>query len=88
MKRRHLPKYAQATKVAARFGGPAELARVLGVHRSTVYQWMMPRDARRGGTDGVIPTRALLKIRDVARGEGVFLTDNDLALTLTPPGGL
>lgn len=80
--RSRFPKYNQAAKVVARFGGPAHLARVLGCNRSTVYKWLMPRGAHPGGTDGVIPTRALLRIRDIARAEGVHLTDADLALTL------
>ena len=85
MDRKHYPKYAQATKVVKRFGGVAVLAAAMGWNRATVYKWMMPRAAHPGGTDGLIPSRALLKLRDVARHEGVLLTDADMALTLTPP---
>jgi hypothetical protein len=83
MIRKHHAKYDQARKVAERFGGPAALAAALGYHRATVYKWMMPRSDYRGGTDGVIPTRTLLTIRNIARGEGIYLADADLALTLT-----
>lgn len=79
------PRYAQAHKVAKAFGGPAALATALGLNPSTVYKWMTPRSLSKDGTDGVIPTRTLLRIRDLARYEGFLLTESDLSLTLYSP---
>lgn len=82
MNRIHHPRYAQAHNVVAAFGGVTALARMMGWNRATIHKWMMPRAAHPGGTDGIIPTRALLKIRDHARHEGVLISESAMALRL------
>lgn len=68
------PRYDQAAKVVARFGGEAKLARLIGVSRITVYRWQYQRPY---GSDGLIPSPQIAKIRAVARGEGILLRDED-----------
>lgn len=68
------PKYNQAAKIIARFGGEANLARILGINRVSVYRWQYRRPY---GGDGLIPSPMAEKIRDIARREGVLLMPND-----------
>jgi len=74
----------QAKRVIDKFGGEANIARILSehygrtLHRSTVYRWTWPQS--KGGTGGLIPTRNLRSLITIAREEGIFLTPQDLAI--------
>lgn len=68
------PTYNQAAKIVARFGGEAKLARLIGVSRISVYRWQYRRPY---GSDGLIPTAQIEKIRAIARLEGVLLRPED-----------
>ena len=82
--RNHEPKYTQADNVIARFGGVTALSRMCGFHRSTIHYWTWPRRVNPHGTDGLVPTRSLLRIRDIARMQGVLLTEDDTAIRINP----
>lgn len=68
------PAYNQATKIIARFGGEARLAKLLNLNRITVYRWNYVRPY---GRDGLIPTPQVEKIKAVARLEGIVLLNSD-----------
>lgn len=68
------PTYNQAQKIVARFGGEAKLAQLIGVSRITVYRWQYVRPY---GSDGLIPTIQIEKIKGVARLEGILLRPED-----------
>lgn len=68
------PKYDQASKIVARFGGETALAHLIGVSRISVYRWQYRRPY---GCDGLIPAFQIAKIKSVARGEGILLRDED-----------
>lgn len=68
------PRYNQAQKVVARFGGEAKLAKLIGLSRITVYRWQYIRPY---GSDGLIPTAHIEKIKAVARLEGVLIRSED-----------
>lgn len=68
------PTYNQAAKVIARFGGEAKLASLIGISRVSVYRWQYRRPL---GSDGLIPSAQIQKIKAVARLEGVLLRDSD-----------
>lgn len=70
------PTYNQAFKIIAKFGGEAAVATALGVARSTVYRWQY---ARPEGTDGLIPSTVIDRIKRQARLHGILLTDADWA---------
>jgi hypothetical protein len=70
-----MTKQTQAQRMFAKFGGARPLALALGLAPSTVYRW--DYGPERGGSSGVIPTRALPKIAALARREGIFLTEQD-----------
>lgn len=70
------PTYNQASKVVAKFGGEAKLARALGVSRITIYRWQY---ASPYGTDGMVPSSAVSRVQQAARLEGIVLTDSDWA---------
>lgn len=69
-----LPTYNQARKIVARFGGEAHLARLIGVARTTIYKWQYKRPY---GSDGLIPSAQIEKIKAVARLEGILLRAED-----------
>lgn len=68
------PTYNQARKIAARFGGEAKLAAIIGVRRETVYRWQMRRPY---GSDGLIPSIHIDKIKLAARHEGILISPED-----------
>lgn len=68
------PTYNQAFKIARKFGGEANLARLIGVARISVYRWQYRRPY---GSDGLIPAFQIEKIRAVARVEGILLRPED-----------
>ena len=60
-----------AADIISKLGGVAEIAAVVGVHRTRVYGWMRNRDA--GGTGGLIPQKHHLALLRMAREKGVEL---------------
>ncbi len=69
-------KLEPAASVIAKFGGAAETARILGVHRSQTTRWMKPAAA--GGTAGRIPARHQKRLLSAARERGIALSARDL----------
>lgn len=68
------PAFNQAAKVIARFGGEARMAKALGVSRVTCYRWSYARPC---GSDGLIPTEHVEKIKAIARAEGILIRPED-----------
>lgn len=68
------PTYNQASKIIARFGGEAKLAKLIGISRISIYRWQYKRPI---GADGLIPTANIEKIKAVARHEGILLRPED-----------
>lgn len=68
------PTYNQAAKIIARFGGEAKLAKLIGLRRESLYRWQMRRPY---GSDGLIPSVQIEKIKAVARLEGILLRPED-----------
>ena len=68
--------YNQAMKIINRFGNARQLAKLIDTDPCNVYRWSYPRE--KGGTDGLIPTRAMGKVMAAARINGVLLTIEDL----------
>jgi hypothetical protein len=68
--------YAQAHNVINKFGGARRLATAINRDPTAVYKWTYP--AKRGGTDGLIPSSALPLIMEAAELLDVKLTANDL----------
>jgi hypothetical protein len=66
----------QAEAVIALFGGAAILAAAVGKNESTVYRWTY--SAADGGTDGIIPARALRAVLAAAAQRGILITAADL----------
>jgi hypothetical protein len=65
-----------AHTVIARFGGSGPLARRLGLDRSAVHRWALPRT--RTGTGGLIPSRYHRRLLELAAAEGITLSAVDL----------
>jgi hypothetical protein len=68
------PRYNQAAKVTAKFGGEILLAQLLGVSRITIYRWNY---AKPYGTDGLVPSSAAERLMYIARQEGILITAQD-----------
>lgn len=71
----------QAERVINKFGGAKRLLAALKAvgfpkNPATVYRWLYPRE--KGGTGGIIPTKAWPDILTAARIEGIFLTAEDV----------
>lgn len=58
------------------FGSSAKVAKILGVHRSTVTRWTWPRV--RGGSDGNVPWWYHGPLIKAAQQKGVSLSEGDL----------
>lgn len=67
----------QADRIVLKFNGVRNLARAIDVDMTTVYKWTYPRNKQ--GTNGLVPSHAMLKILAAARREGVLLTADDLS---------
>ena len=65
-----------AHTVIARFGGSGPLSRRLGLDRSAVHRWALPKT--RGGTGGLVPGRHHRRLLALAADEGVALSAADL----------
>ena len=59
------------------FGSGSEVARVLGVDKSTVCRWKMPREKK--GTNGTIPQKYWLALMSEAASRSIPLTVVDLS---------
>lgn len=80
---------SQAQRIIDKFGSPYRMALSLTQARratnpkapavavSTVYRWTYPRGPITRGTGGFIPTRMVQTVKDAARREGIFLTEED-----------
>ena len=75
-------KQSQAERVIAKFGGARKLYRLLKEidpeccwNPSSIYRWTYPRE--KGGTGGVIPSRAMKIIVKAARLHGVLVDGDD-----------
>lgn len=65
-----------AASVIAKFGGARRLSELLGLDKSTVCQWRVPK--ARGGTGGLIPARHHAGLMDLGREVGVKIRPADL----------
>lgn len=73
----------QASRVFEKFGGASALFCSLRSQHSeqfkdisAIYRWRLPKS--KGGTDGLIPTRAIPHVMLAARLDGIILTPDDL----------
>ena len=72
---------SSAWRVIEKFGGVRRLCEALNDvgeyswNPSSVYRWTYPRE--KGGTGGVIPTKALEILSRAARLHGIFLEADD-----------
>lgn len=71
-----------ASAIIKRFGGPSELASLLGVHRTRVSNWQRPRAS--GGTGGLIPQRYHPTLLDYAARKGIALGAADFLPPVQP----
>ncbi len=58
--RTYTPRFTQAARFIDKAGGVTAMAKLLGVARTSVYNWVRPVD--KGGTDGLIPSSAVAKV--------------------------
>jgi hypothetical protein len=65
-----------AHTVLARFGGAGPLSRLLGLDRSAVHRWALPK--ARGGSGGLVPAKHHLRLLALAAAHGVTLSATDL----------
>ena len=76
-----------ANTILTRFGGAGPLSRRLGLDRSAVHRWALPRS--RGGSDGLVPAKYHQRLLAMATAEGIALTAADLigaaGAAITPP---
>jgi hypothetical protein len=73
------PMFGQAAHIIRKFGGEARLATLLTqagwpTNRVTLYRWNYSAPA---GTNGLVPTHQRARIVQIARMDGVLLTDQD-----------
>lgn len=70
---------SQAAHLIKKFGGPYPCARRLGYDPSQVFRWRYPEHPHpKRGTGGTVPRRALEKMFEIARAEGILLTEDDI----------
>lgn len=55
--------------------GIKRVASIAGVDTTRVYRWMAPKE--RGGTGGIIPSKAQMKLFEHARREQIPLSPSD-----------
>lgn len=65
-----------ASAIITRFGGAGPLSRRLGLDRSAVHRWALPR--HRGGSEGLVPAKYHQRLLTMATAEGIALTAADL----------
>ena len=71
-----------AQTIIDRMGGPNEVARITGAHRTRVSNWKRPKES--GGTGGMIPFKHVPALLKAADEKGVELSADDF---LPPAGG-
>lgn len=64
-----------ACKIIKLLGGPSAVAKIAGVHRTRVSNWMRPKSS--GGTGGVMPITHINKLIEAAFEKGVALSGDD-----------
>lgn len=69
------PKYNQVDKIISRFGSQAEMARALGISEGAITHW---RWSPPYGGDGLVPTRRIRQILEIARTIGLVIRPEDL----------
>lgn len=60
-----------AASIITRLGGPKEVAAEIGIHRTRVSKWKLPKAS--GGTGGTIPQKHYPALMRFARKKGVDL---------------
>lgn len=78
-----MPPRCQGYRIVHKFGGARELSRIMQIHlepsgwraAGAIYKWTS--ETAVGGTHGLIPASAVDDIKMCARGEGIFLSDED-----------
>ncbi len=73
-----------AHTVLARFGGAGPLSRLLGLDRSTVHRWALPKS--RGGSGGLVPAKHHQRLLALATAQEVTLSAADLVGTANVAG--
>jgi hypothetical protein len=68
-----------AHTILSRFGGSGPLGRRLGLDRSAVHRWALPKS--RGGADGLVPAKYHRRLLALAAAEGIALSADDLVGT-------
>lgn len=61
-----------AASIIERFGGPVIVRQVTGVSRTRVYRWTQPK--AQGGTGGLVPNDAAIKLLRYARENSIPVT--------------
>lgn len=64
-----------AKKIIEKFGGPKQVAEIIGVSVTQVYRFTYPRD--KGGTGGLIPADHMRTLRTEAEKRGLVLDLDD-----------
>ncbi len=76
-----IPRYLQARKIVAKFGGEAALSKILGLALPGCYRWSHPRPF---GLDGLVPRARVEDIQKAAEVLGITLTAEDWAPEKNP----
>lgn len=71
-----------AKEVIKLLKGPTAVAKVVGIDRSQVHKWTLPKERR--GTGGKVPRRHWEALIEYAKSQGVELPARLLAPELTP----
>lgn len=64
-----------AKRIIKALGGPTEVSRIAGVHRTRVSNWMRPKED--GGTGGIIPFKHAPALLQAAKDRDVALSADD-----------
>jgi hypothetical protein len=64
-----------AASIVQKLGGPAAVARICGVHRTRVSNWMRARE--KGGTGGTIPHWHMAKLLAHAKENDIDLQPSE-----------
>lgn len=69
------------------FGSQTAVAKILDIEVSAVNNWLNPRMKKKGGGNGLVPSKHHEKLLKAARSEGLELTANHLVYgDKSPPG--
>jgi len=64
-----------AQTIIRNLGGPNVVARIAGVHRTRVSNWMRPKES--GGTGGMVPFKHVPAMIAAAKEKGIELSADD-----------